>query len=243
MGKADLHMHTTYSWDGTSTVSGMLKQAALAGLDIVAITDHDAIQGSLEAVQMAAQYGLQAIPGSEISTKQGHLLALFIQKKIPAGLPMIDTLLRVGEQDGLGIIAHPMARFTSSASPETIYACLSHPGAGRVLVGLEVFNAGLIFQNHQPLINQLAHDTCLAQVGNSDAHVAWAIGGGQSIFPGFTPTDLRRALLQRTTQVVRSHCFTLRHIFQSWAPRYLLRRAGWVTTNIHPENPLALGRP
>ena len=82
MGKADLHIHTIYSWDGTCTVEAVLKQAAhIAGLDVIAITDHDEIQGALEAVDLAPRYGIEVIPGCEISTADGHLLASVHPKK------------------------------------------------------------------------------------------------------------------------------------------------------------------
>ena len=95
MGKADLHIHTIYSWDGTCTVEAVLKQAAhTAELDVIAITDHDEIQGAQEAAELAPRYGIEVIPGSEISTADGHLLALFIPKKISAGLSVVETILR-----------------------------------------------------------------------------------------------------------------------------------------------------
>ena len=64
MGKADLHIHTTYSWDGTCTVEAVLKQAAhIAGLDVIAITDHDDIRGALEAVELGPRYGIEVVHG------------------------------------------------------------------------------------------------------------------------------------------------------------------------------------
>ena len=56
MGKADLHVHTTHSWDGTCAVKAVLKQAAhVACLDVLAITDHDEIRGALEAMELASR--------------------------------------------------------------------------------------------------------------------------------------------------------------------------------------------
>lgn len=76
MGLADLHIHTTYSWDGTCIVEAVLKQAVCyAILDVVAITDHNTIAGAVKAVALAPLYGVQVIPGSEISTREGHVLA------------------------------------------------------------------------------------------------------------------------------------------------------------------------
>ena len=100
MGLADLHIHTIYSYDGTATVPAVLKQARRVGLDLIAITDHDEIRGALLAEKLAPQYNLQVIPGVEITTAEGDLLALNIRSLVPAGLPLIETLQQVGALGG-----------------------------------------------------------------------------------------------------------------------------------------------
>ena len=75
MGLADLHMHTIYSYDGTATVPSVLKHAKQAGMDIIAITDHDEIRGALLAEELAPQFGIQVLRGIEITTAEGDLLA------------------------------------------------------------------------------------------------------------------------------------------------------------------------
>jgi predicted metal-dependent phosphoesterase TrpH len=138
MGKADLHIHTIYSWDGTMTTAGALKAAASAKLDVIAITDHDDMRAVDEARKLAKRYKIDVISGCEISTKDGHLLALFVQKMIPAGLSAIETLLRIGEQGGIAVVAHPEAPITSSLSPQTLQVILDHRDARLVLVGAGV---------------------------------------------------------------------------------------------------------
>ena len=82
MGLADLHIHTVYSYDGTASVPAVLARAKQVGLDLIAITDHDEIMGALKAFEMAPQYGIEVIPGIEITTAEGDLLALFVTQKI-----------------------------------------------------------------------------------------------------------------------------------------------------------------
>jgi predicted metal-dependent phosphoesterase TrpH len=89
------------------TPAGALKTATLAGLDVIAITDHDNLRATFEARNLSGRYGVEVIPGIEITTAEGHLLALFVERIIPAGLTLIDTLLRIGEQGGLALAAHP----------------------------------------------------------------------------------------------------------------------------------------
>ena len=144
MGKADLHIHTIYSWDGTCTVEAVLKQAAhTAELDVIAVTDHDDIRGALEAVDLAPRYGIEVIPGCEISTADGHLIALFIQKEIPAGLSVMETVLRVQEIGGLCIVPHLEAKYSQGMLGQVVRNALMDLRVQRSLLGMETFNAGL----------------------------------------------------------------------------------------------------
>jgi Predicted metal-dependent phosphoesterases (PHP family) len=107
MGYADLHIHSMYSPDATTTVRGVLKQAADVGLDVVAITDHDEIRGSLEARELASQYGIEAVTGAEVTSADGHIVALYIEELPPAGMSLDDTLLWIGHRGGIAIAPHP----------------------------------------------------------------------------------------------------------------------------------------
>src|SRR5512147_1122750 len=107
MGLADLHIHTIYSYDGTASVPAVLTRAKQIGLDVIAITDHDEIAGSLKALELAPKYGVEVIPGIEITTAEGDLLALNITQKVARGLSLIETILKVGEQGGFCIAPHP----------------------------------------------------------------------------------------------------------------------------------------
>lgn len=244
MGFSDLHIHTTYSWDGTCPVPAVLKYAAdFTNLDVIAITDHDCILGALEAVRLAPRYGIEVIPGCEISTADGHLLGLFIHKAIPAGLSLVETVMRVGEQGGICIAAHPGARVKRSIPLQTLRQCLDHPGVREVLVGIECFNAGLVYSQSNRQANALAEELGVARVGNSDTHVLDMIGWGATEFPGYSPFDLRHALQQRTTRPYARRSTTGLEKIIRWVPSFLLRRLGWVITNHNnPCGPLRLGR-
>jgi predicted metal-dependent phosphoesterase TrpH len=243
MGFADLHIHTVHSYDGTCSVSAVLKQAAdHTDLDVIAITDHDTLAGIPEAKDLAPAYKIAVIPGCEISTADGHLLALFIDRPIQAGLSLIQTVQRVGEQGGLCIAAHPIAKGTSSLSFETIQRALRQPGIDQVLVGIETFNGGLVYTRRNVLVEAMAQALPLAQVGNSDAHVLHTIGQGSSEFEGRTALELRSALEQATTQVRKGEGLDGFGVIRSYLPRYLLRKLGWVAYNANPAAPLIYAR-
>jgi len=243
MGKADLHIHTIYSWDGTCSVAAVLKQAAdAAKLDVIAITDHDEVDGALEAFELAPAYGIEVVPGSEVSTADGHLIVLFVREKVPAGLSLSETVLAVGERGGLCIAAHPTARGSSSLRAETIRAALGDPQVARTLVGIEVFNAGIVHRGGNINAQALARMLPVAPIGSSDSHLIWTIGRGATNFAGHTSHDLRRALEARSTQVDIGREVQPARLILGWLLGFLLRKAGWIECNFRPSEPVMLGR-
>lgn len=245
MGYADLHIHTIYSVDGTASVPTMLKYAAHhTDLDVIAITDHDEISGALQACDLAAQYGIDVIPGVEITSRDGHILGLWLEANIPAGLSAAETVQRIGDQGGLAIAAHPMARGGAHGlSAQEIHNLLNHPDLAAVLVAIETYNAGLIYTRHT---NQearlLAEKLPVAQVANSDAHTPWMIGSGRTKFSGTTAWELRKSLLQGLTRPVIQRDLSSPLIFLDWLAFYGLRLAGFTLENLVPEKGFSLAR-
>jgi len=238
MGRADLHIHTIYSWDGTCGVRVVLKRAAELELDVIAITDHDEIRGGLKAQDLAPAYGVEVIPG-KVSTAERHLLALFIQHNIPKELSLEATLRRIADLGGCAVVAHPAARGMNSLTPEAIRRALAHPDLARILVGVEVFNAGLLHPRSNSTAQALADTLPVARIGSSDAHMFWMIGTGAILFPGRSAQDLHQALETRQTQPVSGQPFTRLNLLAAWLMRYALRTAGWVVGNPAPDRPLA----
>ena len=222
MGLADLHIHTIYSYDGTATVSSVLRRAKENNLDVVAITDHDEIAGALEAVKLASHFGIDVIPASEITTADGDLLALFITEKIPAQLSLIETVLRVRELGGMCIAPHPMAggMGMKSLSAYAILKALLNPQVAETLIGIETYNGTAIdrISNHYAKI--FANGLNIAQTGSSDAHVIDTIGFGATEFEGHTAQDLLNALRNKTTKVRKQNEWSTLQILSNWGIRY-----------------------
>lgn len=224
MGIADLHMHTIFSYDGTASVPSVLHQAKQVGLDVIAIADHDVIEGSLLAEQLAPQYGIQVIPGVEITTAEGDLLALGIHTLVPAGLSLIETLIRVGELGGFCIAPHPMAGGMGMKSLKfhSVVKAVQHQEAGLYLLGIEVINATALDRSSSVYARELAHFTGLSWIGSSDAHMLDAIGSGVTDFIGQTIGDLLEAMRFGTTTPVKNVSWSTSRIIGSWAWDYLL---------------------
>jgi predicted metal-dependent phosphoesterase TrpH len=101
----DLHVHTNFSKDGESSVEDILKKAEEVGLDVIAITDHDTVDGAKKALSCSTS--VLVIPGTEVSTKQGHLIVLGVTEIIPSGLDVVDTVEIARKLGGLLILPHP----------------------------------------------------------------------------------------------------------------------------------------
>ena len=243
MGKADLHIHTCYSFDGTSTVSAVLEQAAHhTDLNVIAITDHDENEGALRAVEMAPAYGIEVIPGVEVSTAEGHLLALFVYRPILRGLSLVETILKVAQQGGICVVPHPMARGENGIKAPVIARALHNSEVARTLVGLEVYNAGLFYWTSNQTASQLAFSLRLSRIGSSDSHMLWTIGAASTYFRGTTAHDLRKALLEHSTGVTGEQQPQPLRYFASWGKSQVLRKLGWVISVRYPTSPFFLKR-
>ena len=223
MGLADLHVHSIYSYDGTATVPAILKRAVQAGLNVIAITDHDEIKGSLKALELAPHYGAEVIPGIEVTTTEGHLLALNVMEKIEPGLSLIETVRRVGELGGFCIAPHPMAGgfVMKSLSAYSILKALRQPDVARTLIAIETYNATTIdkMSNHYARI--LANRLNITQTASSDAHIVEAIGLGVTEFEGNTAQDLIDALYGGKVRIRKQKEWNSVRILGSWAANYI----------------------
>jgi len=167
----DLHVHTNFSKDGESSVEEILKQAEEAGLDAIAITDHDSVDGAKKA--LACMTSVLVIPGIEVSTKQGHLLVLGVTELIPAGLDVIVTVEIARRMGALAILPHP-------------YHVWRHGVARRKKAGMdvvdavEVFNSRYIVGSANTKAARVAKRLGKPCVGGSDAHNARFVGFGRT---------------------------------------------------------------
>lgn len=191
---ADIHIHTTAS-DGFSTAVEVLQAARDAGLRVIAITDHDTIDAAREAQRLAPAYGVEVIVGEEVSTAEGHLLALWVERRIPPGQPLAETIAAVHAQGGLCVLAHPFGWFVSSVGPRCRQRCASD----WPVAGIEAFNASLPWPTVNSRAARCAAELGLAALGGSDSHHAATVGSGVTHFEGVSALDLRAAIERRTT--------------------------------------------
>lgn len=183
---ADLHIHTHYS-DGDD-LHKVLKAAEDQELNAIAITDHDKIEGALEARRIVHKRRLKfaVVPGTEVSSKDGHIGALFVMKKIPSGLSARETVKLIHKAGGIAVAHHPyVPRFMEFLLREKI-ACRDLIKAIN-FDAVECTNAvpgyGARF-NLSAIESMKKNNIRVAVTGSSDAHYAGFVGKGRTYYAG-----------------------------------------------------------
>jgi len=224
-GIADLHIHSS-NVDGMASVSQILEYVEHnTELDVIAITDHDDIRASDEAREITARknYRFEVVMGMEVTTLQGHLITLFIEKPVIALQGLARTIEAVHDQGGICIVPHPMSWLTRSIGQTTLDK-FAYRDDGIYLDGIEVVNSSIAarisYEKSQRLNRKRYH---LAETGASDAHFLVVIGSGYTMFPGRSAEDLRRSLLEKTTVAGGNGPVSLKKIGYNQIFRQLLK--------------------
>lgn len=188
--KIDLHVHTAASLDGLSSLEELSTAARAAGLDAIAITDHDLCTTTPQRLN-----GVLLIPGCEVSTRQGHITGLFLEEPLdleglrkdglPQGGAAIEEIHRRG---GVAVLAHPCQ--SPNAAPEGFEFrpdCVEGANA----------RAALKVKEANEKAAALARTWGLPAVGGSDAHSRHEVGNAytQVEAPELTLSELKAAVL------------------------------------------------
>lgn len=223
MGRADLHIHTSHS-DGMADVAELLDHVETqTDLDVIAVTDHDDIRGALAARERMARgsYRFELVPGMEVTTIEGHLLALYVDEPVPCLRGVEETVEAVHRLGGLCVVPHPFTWMTRGMGLRHIRRVLA---SAEPFDGIEVTNgtpAGRIGARRARRLNETEFG--LAEIGGSDAHFLPAIGAGYTEFAGQTAADLRAAIEARTTRGVSGKHPSLRELGYAQVARQTYR--------------------
>jgi hypothetical protein len=203
-----MHVHSLYS-DGTASVQEILDHVERrTTLDVIAITDHERIDGALRAAEIhaAGAFSFDLVVGEEVTTRRGHVLALFVTERIPALRPLEETLHAIHAAGGIAIAAHPLAPVPLSVGTRSLRRVRDHDHRDVYFDAIELFNpsyAGRVRQGARLDLN--AAELGLPGVGNSDGHVLEGIGTGYTTFPGHTAAEYRAAVLAGTVTAEGEH--------------------------------------
>jgi predicted metal-dependent phosphoesterase TrpH/glycosyltransferase involved in cell wall biosynthesis len=194
---ADLHLHTSWSHDCAVEVEEVLGRAERQGLGAIAVTDHNAIGGALEAVELARHGNLIVIAGEEVKTDgQGEVIGLFLSQEIPKGLSFAETVAAIKGQGGIVYLPHPFDRMHAIPDPATIHKHLADIDV------FEVYNARLLFEGYNDEALRFARKYNLIMGAGSDAHVPQGLGTGGLRMRAFDgPKEFLLSL--RTAEILR----------------------------------------
>jgi predicted metal-dependent phosphoesterase TrpH len=192
-----VHSH----WSDGAQSPERIVRAAAGRVDVIGLTDHDEIRGALRAREFAAAHpelGVDVVVGEEISTLNGHLIGLWLQEKVPPGLPALRAIELVHAQGGVAVAAHPFHPIRGAAR--------GHRSIGPMIGDLPldaievVNNAGVFSRLYDAWAAVRNLEWMLPVTAGSDAHDVWYLGSAVTRFAGRDGVALRAAVAAGQTR-------------------------------------------
>ncbi len=206
MGRADTHVHTEFSGfsklgimkfpESVTSPEKQVDNARRNGMDVLGITDHDETCGAFVAEKYARKYDdIEIIVGEEVTTADGEIIGLFLNERVPDGLPVEETIDIIRSQGGLTIAPHPFS-FHVFGLKEKIFEL--------DLDGFETINGGHpdSYSNSFAKMVMDRYPGRWAEMSGSDAHSTYTAGYNWTEFDGTTADEFRKAILNKTTRSV-----------------------------------------
>ncbi len=172
----DLHLHTEFSPDCDTALCDIEAHCLAIGLTGIAVTDHDCIAGALRLRDRVKT--LRVIVGEEVSTRDGDVIGLFVERLIKRGMSAEDTIHAIHAQGGLAYLPHPFDRLRARRSGGASLSSIAE------LVDIvEAFNGKVARDHYNDLAADFARRHGKVIGAGSDAHSLRAIGTVYTEFP------------------------------------------------------------
>jgi hypothetical protein len=192
--KIDLHCHTKYSYDASSSIESIISQAKKMGLDGIAITDHENTDCWQEALEAGKKHNFLIILGEEMKTTKGDVLGLFLKQRIDGYKKDPKWVMeQIKKQNGLVIVPHPFHGSEGFKDDITKYLDL--------IDGIEVFNGRKPGTGPDDKAMKFAKEHNLGMTAGSDSHYYKAIGYTYAEFEGNTEEELKQAILNKQIKI------------------------------------------
>ena len=201
--RADTHTHTLYSGVGdfgalrfpesVTRPERLVDHARSKGLNVLCITDHDAVAGAFVGQDYAKQFDdIEVVIGEEVSTADGEIIGLWLNEEIPAGLTVEETIDIIRSQGGITIAPHPFSFHVPALGDKVFELDLD---------GIETLNGGHIDKYSNRFAQEVRnkYPNRWAELGSSDGHSLSTVGYSWTEFEGYGAEDLRRSILNKTT--------------------------------------------
>jgi len=187
---AELHVHSNHS-DGRDSVRKLLERAVELGIEVISITDHDTVSGSLEAMEIVEEESLplEVVPGVEVTTDKGHLLVYGVTNDFDRGMPFEEAVEVARKSGGVCYVAHP---FQIERKGVVSFDAI------KMADGVEAFNSKYVLGIFNYLSSKIAKKFNKPVIAGSDAHSAKALGYGLTVLK----SDPLKALKEGLTEIV-----------------------------------------
>lgn len=207
--RVDLHVHTMWSGDSTTTPDELVHAVADSGLDVLCITDHNAIAG---AVELGERLGCRVIVGEELRTAAGEIIGLFLTERVPMGIGHVEAARRIRDQGGIVYIPHPFDPMRRNLSEAALYELAE----ADLIDAVEVLNAKTSLASLNRRAAAFADEFGIVHGAGSDGHVPDALGAAYVEIEDFDgPHEFLAALATGT--VIGHHWDEPR----PWTPRII----------------------
>lgn len=220
MLRVEFHCHTVYSKDSLTQPSELLAACRRKGIDRVAVTDHNCLQGARRARELDPQ---RVILGEEIMTTRGELLAFFVEEVIPPGLSPEETIRLLRQQKAFISVSHPFDRWRSGHwQPRHLLEILP------LVDAIETFNARCMWPGFNRQAQSFARQHSLAGTVGSDAHTTIEVGRATLLLPDFQDAaSLKEALPQAKARLSLSAPYIhLTSRYAVWVKKLAKRQKG-----------------
>jgi predicted metal-dependent phosphoesterase TrpH len=205
--RADLHMHTMWSGDSTTTPEEFAAAVDASGLDVVCITDHNAIDG---ATELRDRLACRVIVGEELRTAAGEIIGLFLTERVPMGISHLDAARAIRDQGGIVYIPHPFDPMRRNLAE----SALRELAEADLIDAIEVLNAKTSLPSLNRRAAEFAAEFGIVAGAGSDGHVPDALGAAYVEMADFsTPMEFLASLAN--ADVVGHHWDEPR----PWTPR------------------------
>jgi predicted metal-dependent phosphoesterase TrpH len=192
--RVDMHSHTMFSGDSTTTFDEVAEAVAEAGIDVLCVTDHNAVEGAKRLTD-ALRDVCRVIIGEEVRTHTGEIIGLFLTEKISYGARADATAAQIREQGGIVYVPHPFDPMRKNLTEASLVEIVD---AGLV-DAIEAFNSKTSLQSLNARAAQFGRDNNVVLGAGSDAHVPHAIGAAYMQMPDFDgPQDFLAQLARGT---------------------------------------------
>ena len=216
MIRVELHCHTYHSIDSLMLPEQILKTIDQKGIDRIAITDHNSIEGALELASLAPD---RIIVGEEVKTTEGELIAYFIKESVPKNLSSMEAIKALRAQKAFISVPHPFDQERSNHWEEEHLEEIVH-----LIDAIEVFNSRTLTREPNRMAKAFAARHNLLETAGSDAHTTGEIGRTTIMCPKFEDAEsMRQAIAQGEIHAKRSRLW----VYFSSARAMYKKSKGW----------------